>query len=77
VRAGLRSLYGKRASGKRAARLMRKNSLNARGGKRFIPTIDSRHQLEASENTLNRDFHARKGGRKWISDITCLRTAGG
>jgi len=77
VRAELRALYGKRVSGKRVARLMRENGLNARSRKRFIPTTDSNHRFEVSENILNRDFYAGKGGQKWVSDITYLRTTGG
>jgi transposase InsO family protein len=29
------------------------------------------------ENLLNREFHAGRGGEKWVSDLTCLRTRGG
>jgi transposase InsO family protein len=77
VRAELRNTHGKRVSGKRVARLMRENDLNARRRKRFIPTTDSNHRFEVCENILNRRFHAVKGGQKWVSDITYLRTASG
>ncbi|GHT67331.1 hypothetical protein FACS1894110_12640 [Spirochaetia bacterium] len=33
--------------------------------------------LPVCENILNRDFHASLPGEKWVSDITCLRTAEG
>jgi len=77
VRAELRNTYGKRVSGKRVARLMRKNGLNARSRKGFVPTTDSNHRFEVCENILNRQFSAASGGQKWVSDITYLRTAGG
>jgi len=77
VRMELRNTYGKRVSLKKVARLMRENGLNARRRKKFIPTTNSKHTLPVCENILNRDFHAEKGGQKWVSDITYLRTAFG
>jgi len=77
VRQALRDDYGKRVSLKKVARLMRENNLNARCRRKYIPTTDSKHTLAVSENILNREFHALRGGRKWVSDITYLRTAGG
>jgi transposase InsO family protein len=62
---------------KKAARLMRENGLNARRRGKFIPAASSNHGLEVCENLLNREFHAEKGGEKWVSDITCLRVLGG
>ena len=77
VRRELRDTYGKRVSLKRVARLMRENGLNARRRRKFIPTTDSKHGLPVCENILNREFHAEKAGRKWVSDITYLRTCNG
>jgi transposase InsO family protein len=77
VRQELRTTYGKRVSLKTVARLMRENGLNAKRRKKFIPTTDSKHGLYVNENLLNREFHAEKGGQKWVSDITYLRTASG
>jgi transposase InsO family protein len=77
VREELRAKYGKRVSLKKVARLMRENALNARKRRKFVPTTDSKHGLPVCENILNREFHAGKGGAKWVSDITYLRTAGG
>jgi len=77
VRRELRAAYGKRVSLKKAARLMRGNDLNARRRRTFIKTTDSNHAFAVSENILNREFHAEKGGRKWVSDITYLRTVNG
>ena len=56
---------------------MRENGLNARKKRKFIPTTDSNHAFEVCENILNRQFHAEKGGQKWVSDITYLRTENG
>jgi transposase InsO family protein len=77
VRRELRDAYGKRVSVKKVARLMRENGLNARRRRTFIRTTDSNHALAVCENILNREFHAEKGGRKWVSDITYLRTVSG
>jgi len=77
VRQELRRVYGKRVSQKRVARLMRENKLNARRRGKYVPTTDSKHNHTVSENTLNREFQAKKGGKKWVSDITYLRTIGG
>jgi len=77
VRRDLRDVYGKRVSLKKVARLMRENGLNARRKRRYIPTTDSNHALAVCENILNREFHAERGGQKWVSDITYLRTQGG
>jgi transposase InsO family protein len=77
VREELRRLYGRRVSLKKVARLMRENGLNARQRRKFIPTTSSNHGLPVCENILNREFRAEKGGEKWVSDITYLRTVGG
>jgi len=77
VRRELRDVYGKRVSLKKVARLMRENGLNARRKRRYIPTTDSKHAFAVCENILNRKFYAERGGQKWVSDITYLRTQGG
>jgi transposase InsO family protein len=77
VREELRTTCGKRVSLKKVARLMRENGLNARQRRRFVPTTNSKHTLPVCENILNREFCAGEGGRKWVSDITYLRTSGG
>jgi transposase InsO family protein len=77
VRQELRSTYGKRVSLKTVARLMRENGLNAKRRRKFVPTTDWKHGLYVGENILNREFHAEKGGQKWVSDITYLRTGNG
>jgi transposase InsO family protein len=77
VRRELGMAYGKRVSLKKVARLMRENGLNARRRRKFIPTTHSNHTLPVCENILNREFYAGQSGRKWVSDITYLRTANG
>ena len=77
VRRELRRLHNVRVSGKKVARLMRENGLNARRRGKFIPTTNSKHGLSVCENILARDFHAERGGLKWASDITYLRTKDG
>jgi transposase InsO family protein len=67
---------------KKAAALMRENGLNARTGRKFITTANSRHGLAVCDNILDRMFHAQAPGRKWVSSyqryaITYLRTASG
>jgi len=77
VRRELRDAYGKRVSLKKVARLMRENGLNTRRKRAFILTTDSKHGLPVCKNILNRKFYAGKGGVKWVSDITYLRTGNG
>jgi transposase InsO family protein len=77
VREELRAIYGKRISRKKVARLMRENGLNARRRRKFIPTTNSNHGLPVCENILGRQFCAAKGGEKWVSDTTYLRTQDG
>jgi transposase InsO family protein len=55
---------------------MRDNGLNAKGGRKFIPTADSNRSLPVCENILNRDVSAAGPGGKRVSDITYLRTPG-
>jgi transposase InsO family protein len=74
VRRELRMAHDRRVSGKKVARLMRENDLNARRRRNYILTTHSNHELPVCENILNREFHADRGGAKWISDITYLRT---
>jgi transposase InsO family protein len=77
IQVELRTVYGKRVSLKKIARLLRENGLNARKRRKYIPTTNSTHSFPVCENILSREFHAEKGGEKWVSDITYLRTKGG
>jgi transposase InsO family protein len=77
VREELRREYGKRVSRKKVAALMRRNGLNARGRRKFVPTTDSNHGFPVCDNVLNREFHAERPGEKRVPDIAYLRTRGG
>jgi transposase InsO family protein len=56
---------------------MREHRLNARTGRSFARTANSKHNLPAGENPLNRDFSARGSGRKRVSGITYPRATDG
>ena len=77
VRKELWVKHGINVSRKKVARLMREHGLNARRKRKYIPTTDSKHTLPVCENILNREFHAEEPGKKWVSDITYLRTLSG
>jgi transposase InsO family protein len=55
---------GERVSRKKAAALMRKHGLNARGRRKFVRTTDSRHGPPVCQNILSRQFHAAGGRRE-------------
>ena len=61
----------------RVARLMKKNKIRAVHAKKFVATTDSKHKYPVVENKLDRDFTADGKGRKWVSDITYIRTLKG
>ncbi|MDR1177147.1 MAG: IS3 family transposase [Treponema sp.] len=77
VREVLRRDYGRWVNRKKVACLMRKHSLNTRRKRKFIPTANSNHGLPVCKNLLNRQFYAKGGGQKWVSDTTYLCTVGG
>ena len=58
----------------RVARLMRQAGLRARRYRRFRVTTQSRHKRPVAPNLLARQFTATAPNRKWLSDITFLRT---
>ncbi len=61
----------------RVARLMRRNKIRAVHAKKFTVTTDSKHGFPVAENKLERNFTAEGKGRKWVSDITYVRTPEG
>jgi transposase InsO family protein len=61
----------------RVARLMKQSGIHAVHKKKFVVTTDSKHKYPVVENKLNRDFSAEQAGKKWVSDITYIRTATG
>jgi transposase InsO family protein len=73
----LRDTYKIAVNHKKVARLLKKYGLNAKSKRKFIPTTNSNHGLPVCANILNRNFHAKHPGIKWVSDITYLRTSSG
>jgi putative transposase len=60
------------------AAAMRELGLESRVRKRFTPTTtQSDPTKRPAENTLDRDFAAEAPNRKWVTDITYLKTAVG
>jgi putative transposase len=58
------------------AKAMRQASIAARRCRRFLPTtIDSNHPNPIAPNLQDRQLQAQEPDRKWVCDITCVRTA--
>ncbi len=69
---------GLNVSRPRVARIMKKKGLRSIiTGKFKVCTTDSNHDLEISANLLNREFTAERPSKKWVSDLTYIRTQGG
>lgn len=69
--------HGFDVSRPRVARLMKQSGIRAVHKKKFVVTTDSKHSYPVVENKLDRDFSAEHAGKKWVSDITYVRTAAG
>jgi transposase InsO family protein len=56
---------------------MRKNGLNARNRRKFMPNVNSNHWLPICGNVLNRGFRAEKPGIDWVfsSDMETVHAA--
>jgi transposase-like protein len=66
---------GLQASRPRVARLMKQLGIKSIICKKFsVMTTDSNHVHIPSENLLNRDFTASEPGKKWVSDLTYVKT---
>ena len=61
----------------RVRRIMKQNNLQARWKRKFIHTIDSRHNLPVAANVLNRQFTPDGADQAWTADITYIRTEHG
>jgi transposase InsO family protein len=61
----------------RVERLMRQTGLQAVKTRHRICTTDSHHNDPVAPNLLQRDFTAPAPNRKWLTDITAVRTAEG
>jgi putative transposase len=57
--------------------LMREEGLKGKVRRRCARTTDSNHSLPVFPNLLNRDFTATGPNRRWVGDITYLRTPNG
>ncbi len=64
---------GYSCSENRVARIMAANDIRAIFKKKFFITTNSRHLFPVAPNILNRNFHADKPNKKWVSDITYIR----
>lgn len=62
---------------KRIARLMRQNALNAKHPKKYKRTTNSEHSYRTYPNLLKRNFKSIEPNKKWVSDITYLKTKEG
>lgn len=57
------------------AKIMRQQGLRAKRKRRFVPrTTDSRHDNPIAPNVLARDFSSPAPNRRWVADITYVRT---
>lgn len=61
----------------RVARLMQEDGLRARRRRRYKRTTQSRHNRPVAPNRLAQSFVARGPNKKWVTDITYVRTAEG
>lgn len=76
VHAELRA-QGLHVSRKRVIRLMQDQNLRGRTRRRFVRTTDSRGTQAPAPNLLARDFSAPAPDRRWVGDVTYLRTPEG
>jgi len=66
---------GESVSENTVAKIMREQGLRAKRTRRFVPrTTDSRHDNPVAPNVLDRQFGAAAPNRKWVTDITYVRT---
>jgi len=69
---------GFQVSRPRVARLMKQLGIRSIICKKFrVMTTDSNHAHIPSENLLNRNFTASEPGKKWVSDLTYVKTVQG
>ena len=68
---------GQRISLGRVERLMRKNGIQAKQGKRYKRTYRHRQTQSSHANVLDRQFYANGPNEKWVSDITFVETRQG
>ena len=56
---------------------MRRQGLRSKVRRKFVVTTDTKHDLKASPNLLNRSFDAGRPNEVWVSDITYLSSRSG
>ena len=66
-----------RCSAELVRRIMRTNGLRSKVKGRFVTTTDSAHSYAVAPNRLERNFSAEASNRKWVGDITYIRTLEG
>jgi len=59
------------------AKIMKQHSIQSKVFRKFVVTTDSRHNLPAAPNLLNREFNADKPNQKWVSDVSFIVTREG
>jgi putative transposase len=73
----LRDAHGTRVGRNRVIRLMRAQGIRGVSRRRRVHTTDSRHGFPIAPNLLDRNFAAEAPNRRWVGDITYLRTTEG
>lgn len=69
---------GQAVNHKRIGRLMREHGLQSHRRRRFrVVTTHSKHAHPVAPNLVQRDFHAEAPNRKWLVDMTYVRTQEG
>ena len=61
----------------RVAFSMHRQGLRSKVRRKFVVTTDTKHDLKASPNLLNRSFDAGRPNEVWVSDITYLSSRSG
>ena len=65
---------GMKVSKERVRQTMQQNGIQARGKRKFVVTIDSKHNLPIAPNLLQRNFTATAPNQVWTGDITYIQT---
>ncbi|MCJ7673593.1 MAG: IS3 family transposase [Sedimentisphaerales bacterium] len=55
-------------------KVMKEQGLESKRRRQYVVTTDSNHAYEVAQNVLDREFTAEAPNRKWVADITYIRT---
>jgi len=78
IKIELQKQYGVIVSRRRIGRIMHKLGLVCKNKKRFkIQTTDSNHNFSIAPNVLNQNFYASLPNKKYVGDITYIKTKQG